>query len=371
MPGAHMVLDAFGASWRLDLTTLDDADRALLHRLWEWAVVPPRGDEVDYVVTCDPEALQARAGTLVHPGPGLPYDLSRGLTRASIGRRAGDCLLVHAAGLADDDGRVVGLAAASGSGKTTAAVQLGRHFRYVTDETLCVETDGSVTAYPKPLSVIDETGRTHKLEHSPAELGLRRADGPLRLHTIVMLERDPGAPEASLEPLPLLDTLLALIPQTSSVMLLPRPLQRLAEVVTAAGGPYRLRYSEVAAARGPLEMLLTRGPGTRHWEGEDGRRMPHVEPWSGRALGRRTRVGRATWLDAVHDYGETLLVLDSAPIHLAGIGAIVWALAEEPVTLQVLTEAVVTVAGPHPDAAERVGAAVAQLLEAGALGVAR
>ena len=74
--------------------------------------------------------------------------LSIDVTLAALAQRAGELLLLHAAGLAaPDGGGVVVLVGPSGRGKTTAARVLGRHFRYVSDESIGIDTDGTVLPY--------------------------------------------------------------------------------------------------------------------------------------------------------------------------------------------------------------------------------
>ena len=55
---------------------------------------------------------------------------------------------LHAAGLADRDGRALALVAASGTGKTTAARTLGGTLGYLSDETVSSAADS--TSFPTP-----------------------------------------------------------------------------------------------------------------------------------------------------------------------------------------------------------------------------
>ncbi len=129
----------------------------------------------------------------------VPYRVSRQLTNASILRRSGQCVMLHAAGVASDDGGTVALVAASGTGKTTAARVLGRRLGYVSDETVAVEHDLTVRAYPKPLSiVVDPASPWVKHERSPDDLALRRPPHSLRLSAVVVLERSDDAVAPSL-----------------------------------------------------------------------------------------------------------------------------------------------------------------------------
>src|SRR5690242_4779685 len=105
--------------------------------------------------------------------------------------------MLHAAGLASDDGGTVALVAGSGTGKTTAGRLLGRSLGYVSDETIAVEHDLTVRPYAKPLSIVtDPTVPTGKHEESPDDLGLRPAAPVLRLAAVAVLERrdDVGGP---------------------------------------------------------------------------------------------------------------------------------------------------------------------------------
>ncbi|CAN7235959.1 hypothetical protein [Knoellia sp. LjRoot47] len=88
-------IDAFGARWVLDARALDPTARDRLHHLWQRCRVPGArlGDEgVEPFVVTDPD----------------PYAVSRALTLASLRRRRGTAVLLHAAGL-ESGGQVVAL----------------------------------------------------------------------------------------------------------------------------------------------------------------------------------------------------------------------------------------------------------------------
>ena len=72
----------------------------------------------------------------------LPYVLSREITRLGLTRLRGRVTLLHAAALADADGRAVVLVAPSGGGKSTATSVLGQRLGYVTDESVVLRGDG-------------------------------------------------------------------------------------------------------------------------------------------------------------------------------------------------------------------------------------
>lgn len=174
----------------------------------------------------------------------LLHRLSPLVTMRAIDHQAGNLVMLHAAGVADPaTGRTVALVAPSGVGKTTAARWLCRRLGYVTDETLAVREDGSIAAYPKPLSVLESPASEHKAQLSPDDLDLVQAPVECAIAGAVVLDRD-GSSRAWLETVPLLTALARLGPESSYLSRLPRPLHRLAGVVERAGGLKVLHYAD-------------------------------------------------------------------------------------------------------------------------------
>ncbi len=241
------VVDAFGARWSFDTDALRAVDAERLRVLWERCRVRGAGADdvgVEPFVVTDSD----------------PYAVSRAITLASLERRRGSAVLLHAAGLSRGE-RAIALVGPSGAGKSTASRVLGQHFGYLTDETVAIEADGRVAPYPKPLSIItDPAAPWDKGEWSPDELGLRKASEPAYLTGLVVLERDPARTVPELVELPLIDALLAVIAQSSSLPVLDRPLHRLAEVASGSGGPYLLRYSEIGDCIDLLAALFGADP---------------------------------------------------------------------------------------------------------------
>ena len=266
------VIDAFGATWAFDVSGLDEPLAEELLRLWDRALVPavepgrfggPDPAPPPFVVRRTEEGLVEVHGTALPTDDlDVPYRVSRALTTSSILRRAGQCLMLHAAGVAADDGGTVALVAASGTGKTTAARLLGRSLGYVSDETVAIEHDLTVRAHPKPLSiVVDPAEPTTKHERSPDDLGLQRAPGSLRLAAVVLLERRADVSAPRLEPIGLIEAMGAVLPQTSALPSLDRPLDRLARVLATGHGPYRLRVPRHRGLRRPAHRARPRaGP---------------------------------------------------------------------------------------------------------------
>lgn len=348
------VIDAFGALWSLDTSAIDADARERLHVLWARCRVPGGA------------ATDAGVEPFVVEGSDA-YAVSRALTLASLRRRRGSAVLLHAAGLSRGD-RAIALVGQSGAGKSTASRVLGQHFGYLSDETVAVEPDGRVAPYPKPVSVItDPSAPWEKGEWSPDELGLRKPSEPAYLTGLVVLERDPARDAPELVELPLIDALLAVIAQSSSLPALDRPLHRLAEVVSGSGGPYLLRYNEIRDCVDLLSTLLDADPeAVRHpWTSTPG---PVPVPNSpSPPFGTDTPMVRAPWRDAVHGEGGTLVLLGETPSRLGPVGEVLWHVAAAPVTREAAYAAVVADLGPHPEARQAVDDGVTTLLDLGLL----
>jgi hypothetical protein len=351
-------------SHRVDLTlighhaivrcaSVDSAERVAV----EWARCLSRrkatGDWLPIDVS-GPESFDADEGG---------YVLASTLTSRVIERLVGTRMMFHACGLSTDDGRVLALVAASGTGKTTAARMLAASaFGYVTDETVVIDDELRVEAYPKPLSLLGEVNHHQgKVQRGPDELGLRACADELRLGPVVMLDRGPDGLSARLEPVTLLDAMLEVIPQTSGLPSLARPLQRLAEAILAGGGGRRLTYSEIAQAEPLLRELMAEptSPPSEGWEA--------IEPLAGVVPLRDGRLGVDAYQDAIIVDDELLLLVHGVPMRLSGIGASIWLALRSGVASADLTHHVTDLHGEHPQAVELVDRAVADLLAAGAI----
>ena len=392
-----MLLDAFGCRWRLDVSGLGPDLGPRVEELWSRAAVADESEDGEDGCTA-PVFVVTRGS---HPGlvvidgdeqdatdDEVPYAVSRALTFASIVRRTGECLMLHAAGVAAADGSTVALVAASGTGKTTAASRLGRRLGYVTDETVAVEDDLRVRAYPKPLSVVvDPTDPHGKSAHSPDELGLLTAPADLRLVATVVLERTDEVDAPVLEPFALVDAATLVLPQTSALPSLERPLDRLAEVLVAGHGPWRLRYREIEdCATIVAELAAGRTPGGLpekvEWQWLAGsadpataaarQQPPPVPPPPGvfvpdLVVELDTVVVRAPYDDALVSDGAVLVLQDALPTTLPGLAARAWLAATEPTSVARLVEDAEDGLGSHPEAERLVLGAVRSLVEGGLL----
>lgn len=302
------------------------------------------------------------------------YALASALTLTGINLAAGDRLMLHAAGVADPGtGRVAALIAPSGTGKTTAARLLCTSgFGYVTDETVSIGEHEDVLPYPKPLSVvINGDAPDHKSQHGPDELGLAPCPPDPHVALFVLLDRDEARQEEpELSRVPLLDGVLELIPQTSALPSMRRPLQSLIRTVARAGGVWRLRYREIAdaapllrtrlAALAPdpseiVEVAASEDTGS----GEPPEQPAPSEP---PVLSTTTRVIRGPHLDAIRVDDEIVVLVGAKPARLTGLGATIWAHSAQPASIAALADACLRDHGEHPDADRLVHEGIGELL---------
>lgn len=328
---------------------------------FDWSRCGPRVRSSDEMVSTDTPMVQVAGDGLTDASQ---YLATTSMTFRLIDAMSGRRLIFHACGLSDDDGRVLALVAASGTGKSTAARRLAHEvFGYVTDETVVVDDEGRVEAYPKPLAFVEDGGS--KVQRGPDELGLRTCLDELTLARVVLLDRQSLELSPHLEQLPLLDALVDLIPQTSALPSLPRPLQRLADALAACGGAYRLFYSEIDDAEPLLAALLARpSEAIEPTDTYDTVTPPETGP---RLPMRDGRWAVVPWQDAVVVDDEALLLIGGVPMRLGGIGLTVWQSFVAGVDPAELAAHVVLAHGDHPDAEQLVRAAQQALLDAGAL----
>jgi hypothetical protein len=195
----------------------------------------------------------------------LADQITSEVTFAGINRLRGKALMLHAAAISTDDGRVIGFVGPSGRGKTTASRALGTAFGYVTDETLAIQPDGVVVPYAKPLSLGERPG--NKRTEAASALGLKpTAADDLRLAALVLLDRRPGIEQPYVEPVPVTDVVAELVPQSSFLTELEHPLRTLAELVVSTGGVRRVVYSEAESLPMLIDEILSH-------TGEDGQTM--------------------------------------------------------------------------------------------------
>lgn len=171
--------------------------------------------------------------------------LTQAVTLRLIASQVGRLLMLHAGAVSHPlTGESLVFVAPAGTGKTTLTCLLARTYGYLTDETVGIDASGRIYPYPKPLS-LRLPGGGPKHETSPDDLGLRVAHHSPAVRRIILLDRSPqhvGQP--ILERLGVLDAIQEILPQTSSLGKLPRPLQMLAGLAEELGPVLRCSYAE-------------------------------------------------------------------------------------------------------------------------------
>jgi hypothetical protein len=166
------------------------------------------------------------------------------ITHALLAAQIGRLLLFHAGAVSHPvTGRSLVFVAEGGTGKTTLARTLGRHYGYLTDESVGIDAAHRILPYPKPLSLRSPT-IWPKLETSPDAMGLLEAHLEPRVAKVVLLAREHGLESPVVTELGLLDAIAAWAPQTSSLYRLPQGLHRCADLIEATGGALEVRYAE-------------------------------------------------------------------------------------------------------------------------------
>lgn len=222
----------------------------------------PRGDEVDGGALrvallaegeSPPEGVDV-AGTDLDS---VLQQLTQQVTTVNITAQTGRLFMFHAGGVADPDtGDALVYVARGGTGKTTLSRRLGERLGYLSDETIGFTPDGTIQAYPKPLSVrpVDYRGVKHEL--SPDALGLVATPGTARVRRLVLLDRWREPTEPAVTPLGLVPALVGLAPESSALSSLQRPLQTLAALLETLPPVVRLTYTEASEAADRLVDLL-------------------------------------------------------------------------------------------------------------------
>lgn len=381
--GESILVEAIGVRIRLELDGLTDAEASIVRAAWRDAECAPSaragrelpGDDG----RCGHDgALSVRVR---EPGDAADLDallerLSRRVTLAAIEARRGDVWMLHAAGLALPDGRVIVLVGPSGRGKTTASRALGARLGYVSDETVAIDADGRVFAYRKPLSIIED-GAFPKAQRAPSDVGLLPLpDASLRLAAIVLLDRREDGPEApEVEALDLGDALEELVSQSSYLAAVPHPLALAAALIAPLGGVRRVTYREASSLREVVDALVAPPTTVAHWR--------PVAVGAGAADGRQpsaadastARYERMPVLDAVElDGPDRIAVLHDVERAgpqvqlLGGIAPALWRAASGASRDDLIAAAVAAHGEPEgQDASALVDAAVTELIEAGLL----
>lgn len=260
-------------------------------------------------------------------------DLSTRVTLEALDALRGTRLLLHAAGVAAPDGRVLAMVGPSGRGKTTASRHAGRRFGYVSDESVAVDANLTVWPYRKPLSVIVE-GKSVKQQIAPSDLGLLPLpDAPLHLSGITLLDRDPATTSPGAQPVDLIDAICEMTPQISYLPELPNPLQYVARIVDRLGAVTRLIYRDATDLPDLItEMFAAPAPAAQSWSAAP--QASPAGPWEVSPVD-----------DAILVDGRACILQDGTVTALDERGCLVWVKYREGATVTEITDAAVAAFG--------------------------
>lgn len=344
---AVVVLAAMGAVVRIEFG--DGVPDEVIERVrhaWTGAAIDPAPARVDTDLRIEVDDVPEVERFLER--------LSTDVTLEALAHNRGSLMMLHAAGIALDDGRVIAFVGPSGRGKTTLSRVLANVHGYVSDETIAFDRDLRVLPYRKPLSVVREGAPKDQV--APADAGMRDLpDADLTLAAIVLLDRDTSVGEPEIEHLHFIDAAPVLVEQTSYLVELDGTVATLAELCDRVGGIRRLRYSEAADVPAKIESLLAPGPAP--------------EAWTRASVAVRDAVGQASSSDAV-DYGDAVVVLSDRTLRvLTGIAPTVIRAARESEEFGSIVKAVIEHHGvpPSGDPEVIVRTAIEELTEAGLL----
>jgi hypothetical protein len=231
-------ISALGTTVQVDLG--DRIDPEEFAAAWSRCLAPEERD-------------RSPAGTDVDvTGQTTMTSLTQVITHKLIDRRRGELLMLHAGAVCNPrTGVSFAYAAPGGTGKTTLSRLLGAEYGYLTDETVGIEPHSwRIHPYPKPLSLRTPQGGLPKRECGPDELGLLTPHPDPQLATLAILRRSSGHDAATVTRLDLFDAITMLVPETSSLSRLPRPLHLLAALEEAIDGIWLIEYAEAEQVLG-------------------------------------------------------------------------------------------------------------------------
>jgi len=340
-----LTVDALGQRVRIEFDAeVTAAQREEVARSWAGAL--------------STEQRHADLTVLFHLGGGFEQAMERltvQVTLTALDARQGEAFLFHAAGVADDQGRVAAFVGPSGRGKTTLSRALGRSHGYVSDETIAADPDLLVHPYRKPLSLVRPGSPKKQL--SVPDAGLRDLpSGPLRLAALVLMDRVDHLETPEVAHVDLIDALPELVEQMSYLRSLSSPLQSLARLCDALGGVRRVRYAEAETVAPLLPEIL------------DG--AAQNSPWSAPVAASPDAPFDVTAADDALITGDTVAVLAGDTLQiLGGVAPVIWHAAARGADFDEITATVVQEFGEPGDSDARslVSAAIDQLVTAGVL----
>lgn len=346
-----MVIEGIGAAVRVDVTgpgAREFAER--MRGLWS-RCLPHDGPDAAGARTLEAVAVEL---TGEDDAWGLLERTTQRITLALLHQRAGQAMLFHAGGVSHPiTGRSAVYVAQSHTGKTRLALELGRHFGYLSDESIALAEDFTILPYPKPLSVRDPHGGPRQ-ELGPDALGLRTPPArPYLTHLLLLDRRDDHDGPPEVEALDVFDAAALLGPQTSWLSSLTAGLHRLDVLLQHTGGALKVTYRE-ASTLAPLVTDLLGDPA-------------RADPDAGASEPRLQLIAPT---DTLTRDGDTLLLYDDHVVRLGALGTAIIAECRRPIGVPALAGRLTARLGAPDDADAHAAtlSAVEQLVADGVLG---
>lgn len=288
------------------------------------------------------------------------YRLSGEITTSLLRHLVGKRLLFHAGAVILPGIGLVLLTGASGAGKSTLTTALAHSGLYITDEMTTLDpVTFEAELFAKPISVVQEresSQRRIKMDIPLADLRIAVADSaslgsPAHL---ILVNRDKNAQHAQLRPLGLLEAIVTLAGQSSSIWALEQPLRTLVRFLESLEGAWEATYGEARTLESAFrEAVASRDHGgVSPVEAAD---YEIIEPGSVRIdVPGSDQYALGPFYEAVWCGGSiAVLTAGEAPklVRLEGLGAVVWEVLANTGALLAdeLRQELERVAGPHPD----------------------
>jgi hypothetical protein len=344
-------LEVLGSRIDVHVDGISKDNSAQLDSLWHRCIAT-RPSQSDSIITLKVSKSEDKKPGGYQNFEALSSNLSSLITHRAIELANPDWMLLHAAAVADPaSGRVVAFVGKSGAGKSTIAETLGKHFGYVTDETLAFDPKtGQVFAYPKPISQVIKPSESHeannvhnhsqnvKAQLSPDSLALMVLPPTLSLQNIFFVARDSTLDEApTASRLEELERIQLLIPQVSFLTKRTNPLKQLIAASNWNDGAQLLKYRESRDLVDFVAEKVTSAP--KVLESESTEWMSVLPPViSEPDESQDDYVFVTDFQEALTNGKEVLILRNSMVTALQGIGADLWLWAQYPARFDHLVE---------------------------------
>lgn len=243
-------VSAVGAVIEIDLSLLDDSDKARVHDVWADAMLVSHRAPAA-VVQPQPQGDEEKMLSV----------LSTDVTRAAVRHQAGRLWMLRGAtAFADARGHVIAVLS-SGEEDGSAARELYARYSCISDAIVGIDASGRVETYFKPASLSDPvSGETHSVRPSRLD-GSSNVPAGLRLSKVIIHDRGSSATSASeAEQLDMAEALSLLAPRSEALDRTRGALRAAESVLRATGGAVRIHGGETSVVTTMIDRLFDEQP---------------------------------------------------------------------------------------------------------------